>query len=145
MHNRVVSSGFISSIVALLVGSVFNTYGAWGLMLTQAETTAGRWIIAISIGIFLAWVYSFFRNNFFVQSTPAFRGVAFGLLVWLATLVLATLIEEFRVFAFKVPVGSTLFLTAIWHAIWGGVLASSYEAGGEVREIRTAARVRRTR
>lgn len=130
MHNRIVSAGLVSAIVALVVGSVFNTYGAWGLMLTQSETTAGRWIIAIAIGIFLAWIYSFFRNNFFVASTPSFRGVAFGLIVWLVTLLLATLIEEFRVFAFKVPVGSTLFLTAIFHAIWGGVLASTYEADG---------------
>ena len=129
MHNRIVSAGLVSSIIALVVGSVFNTYGAWGLMLTQAETTAGRWIIAMAIGIFLAWVYSFFRGNFFVASTPAFRGVAFGLSLWIVTLILATLIEEFRVFAFKVPVGSTLFLTAIFHAIWGGVLASVYEAG----------------
>ncbi len=129
MHNRIVSSGLVSAIVALVVGSVFNTYGSWGLMLTQAETTAGRWIIAMAIGIFLAWVYSFYRNNFFVTSTPAFRGVAFGLIIWIVTLILATLIEEFRNFAFKVPVGSTLFLTAIFHAIWGGVLASVYEAG----------------
>lgn len=129
MHNRIVSAGLVSSIIALVVGSVFNTYGAWGLMLTQAETTAGRWIIAMAIGIFLAWVYSFFRSNFFVASTPAFRGVAFGLIIWIVTLILATLIEEFRVFAFKVPVGSTLFLTAIFHALWGGVLASVYEAG----------------
>ena len=138
MHNRVVSAGFVSAIVALIIGSVFNTYGAWGLMLTQSETTAGRWVIAITLGIFLAWVYSFFRNNFFVNSTPAFRGVAFGLLVWLATLILATLIEEFRVFAFKVPVGSTLFLTAIFHAIWGGVLSSTYEAGDGSTEARSS-------
>lgn len=135
MHNRIVSAGLVSSIISLVVGSVFNTYGAWGLMLTQAETTAGRWIIAMAIGIFLAWVYSFFRNNFFVASTPSFRGVAFGLTVWIITLVLATLIEEFRNFAFKVPVGSTLFLTAILHAIWGGALASVYEAGSVERSV----------
>lgn len=135
MHNRIVSAGLVSAIVSLVVGSVFNTYGAWGLMLTQAETTAGRWIIAMAIGIFLAWVYSFFRNNFFVAATPAFRGVAFGLTFWIVTLILATLIEEFRVFAFKVPVGSTLFLTAILHAIWGGVLASVYESGSGDGEV----------
>lgn len=129
MHNRILSAGIVSSVVALVVGSVFGTYGGWGLLLTQSETTAGRWVIAFCIGIFLAWVYSFFRNNFFVASTPAFRGVVFGLVVWLVTLILATLLDEVRVFAFKVPLGSTLFLTAIFHSVWGGVLASMYESG----------------
>lgn len=128
MNNRVFSAGVVSSVIALVIGSVFNTYGAWGLLLTQSETTAGRWIIAFCIGIFLAWVYSFFRNNFFVTSTPAFRGVVFGLFIWLVTLILATLFDEIRVFAFKVPLGTTLFLTALFHAVWGGVLASMYES-----------------
>lgn len=136
MQNRILASGLVSAIASLIVGSVFGTYGAWGLLLTQSETTAGRWLIAISIGIFLAWVYSFFRRTFLVNSLPASRGVIFGLLVWLATLIIATIIEEVRIFAFKVPFGSTLFLTAILNAIWGGVLATSYESNGEDRAVR---------
>lgn len=142
MYNRVVTSGIVSAIVALVVGSVFGTYGAWGLVLTQAESTAGRWVIAIAAGIFLAWVYSYFRKNFFITSTPSFRGVAFGLVVWLVTIILATMVEQMREFAFKAPVGSTLFLTAIFHAIWGGVLGSVYEAGQETR-VRVASRIRK--
>lgn len=140
MHNRIISGGIVSAVVSLVVGSVFGTYGAWGLLLTQSETTAGRWVIAFCIGIFLAWLYSFFRNSFFVTSTPAFRGVIFGLFIWLVTLILATLFDEVRVFAFKVPLGSTLFLTALLHAVWGGVLASMYEAGPIVRTLPAASK-----
>lgn len=142
MYNRTVSSGIVSAVVALIVGSIFGTYGAWGLLLTQAESTAGRWVIAIAIGIFLAWVYSYFRNNFFITSTPSFRGVAYGLVIFLVTVILATMFEQMRGFAFKAPVGSTLFLTAIFHAIWGGVLSSVYEAGQESR-VRIASRIRK--
>lgn len=143
MQNRILSSGFVSTVAALIVGSVFGTYGAWGLLLTQSETTAGRWLIAISIGVFLAWLYSFFRRTFFITSLPASRGVIFGLLIWLVTLILATLIEEVRIFAFKVPVGSTLFLTAILNAVWGGVLATTFESSEEKGTRATSARVRR--
>jgi hypothetical protein len=143
MSNRVVSSGVVSAVIALVVGSVFGTYGAWGLLLTQSETTAGRWVVAIAVSIFFAWVYSFFRNNFFVASSPAFRGVVFGLFIWLGSLILATLVEDIRVFAFKAPVGSTLFLTAILYSIWGGVLASTFEANSETPSV-VASRTRGT-
>lgn len=146
MHNRVFSSGFVSAIVALIVGAVFGTYGAWGLLITQAENTAGRWVIAIAVSVFFAWVYSYFRGNFFVASTAAFRGVVFGLSIWLLSIIIATLVEEVRVFAFRVPVGATLFLTAMMFAIWGAVLAIIYETGISTRVDRergTPARARR--
>lgn len=128
MDSRAIKSGVGSSIVGLLVGGVLGTYGGWAPVFELASTQIGFWVIALSLGVALSYIYGSWFNSF-LPGSAALRGGVFGILVWILMLILGGVSVFFKDATYPDPAGSTVFLTLILHVIWGKVLGILYEAG----------------
>ncbi|OGY24605.1 MAG: hypothetical protein A2Y57_02055 [Candidatus Woykebacteria bacterium RBG_13_40_7b] len=120
-------AGTGATIVGLLVGGVLGTYGGWTPLLDLANTLIGSWIIAITLGVILVYLYGYLGFVNFLPGTAATKGVIYGLLVWVLLLIIGAIAPYFKDAVYTQPVGTTLFNTAILHIVWGSVLGYLYE------------------
>lgn len=128
MDPRAIRAGIGASLVGLFVGGVLGTFGGWAPVFALANSQVGFAIIAIVLGIVLAYIYGYWFNSF-LPGTTVIRGAIFGVLVWILMLILGGVSVFFKEATYPDPAGATIFLTLVLHAVWGGVLGLLYEAG----------------
>ena len=126
MDPRAIRAGVSASLIALLVGAAFGTYGGWSPVFELAGTIFGFWAVAIVLGTVLAYIYGYWFNAF-LPGTPVIRGVIYGLLVWILMLILGGVSTFFKEATYPNPAGPTVFLTLMLHVVWGTVLGILYE------------------
>jgi len=124
---NIVLAGASASLIGLVAGSLLGTFGAWGLALDQSPTPAGRWIIALTLGVVLAAVYVYAGFSKFLPGTAVDKGVVFGLLLWVVTLVVGAIVSGVGNYAFADPASRTVFLSLVLFVIWGGFLGFLYQ------------------
>lgn len=124
---NIVLAGLGASLVALVAGSLLGTFGAWGIALDQSPTPAGRWIIALTLGVIMSAVYVYAGFSKFLPGSAVDRGVVYGLLIWVVTLVLGAIVGSLGNYAFAEPSSRTVFLSLVLHIIWGGTLGFLYQ------------------
>lgn len=128
MDPRAIRAGVGASVVGLLAGGVLGTYGGWAPVFSQAATQIGFWVVAIVLGIALAYIYGFWFDSF-LPGSAATKGLIYGVLVWILMLILGGVSAFFKEATYPDPAGSTIFLTLVLHGVWGSVLGLLYEAG----------------
>jgi hypothetical protein len=126
MDQRAIRAGVGATIVALLLGAALGTYGGWTPVFSLASTLFGFWLVAVILGIALAYIYGYWFNSF-LPGTVIIRGIIFGVLVWILMLILGGVSSFFKTATYPNPAGSTIFLTLLLHAAWGAVLGILYE------------------
>jgi hypothetical protein len=127
MDSQVVRAGIGSGLVALLVGGVLGTYGGWAAVFELAASNFGFWVVAVSLSVFIAYVYGYWFNAF-LPGTTVVRGALYGVLVWILMLILGGVFAFFKEATYPDPAGPTVFMTLVLHIVWGGVLGLLYEA-----------------
>ncbi len=120
---KVIVAGVGAAVIAYLSGAVLGTYGAWSLLLDQATTVLGRWLIAMVIGVALAEAYQFFNFAKTLPGDTLVNGAIFGLFIWLITLVAGIVFVNVGQYVFVSPTSTNLFLQVLLHIVWGSTLA----------------------
>ncbi|MEX0621792.1 MAG: hypothetical protein WD187_02275 [Candidatus Woykebacteria bacterium] len=126
MDSRTVRAGTGAGVVALLLGGALGTYGGWSAVFSLAANDVGFWLIAVSLSVFLAFIYGYWFNAF-LPGTSTVRGATYGVLVWILMLILGGVFAFFREATFPDPSGPTVFLALILHVVWGAVLGVLFE------------------
>lgn len=121
MDPRTVRAGVGSGVVALLAGAALGTYGGWTPVFSLAASDFGFWIVALTLSVVIAYVYSYWFDAF-LPGSAVIRGVIFGILVWILMLILGGVSDFFKEATYPDPAGPTIFLTLVLHVIWGSVL-----------------------
>ncbi len=127
MDPRVVKAGAGASILGLLAGAVLGTYGGWSTVFSLATSEIGSWLIAIVLGIVLAYIYAYWFNAF-LPGTAIVRGATYGVLLWILMLILGGVSTFFKEATYPNPAGPTIFLTLVLHVVWGAALGLLYES-----------------
>lgn len=128
MSKNVYTAGLAAGLVGLIAGGLFGTYGAWSILLDLPRTSAGRWLLGLTLGIVFAVVYDYFNLQKSLPGDGRVRGVIYGLLIWVATLIIGLIVPKVGDLTFAAPVGTTLVLTAFLNIIWGFVFGTIYES-----------------
>lgn len=126
MSYNVLASGFLATVLALVVGVTFGTLGGWEPILGLAATQLGSWIIAIFFGIVLALIYQNFGFSQFLPGQNLVKGATFGFLVWVMILIVGAFWAPVNLAAFSVPAAGIIL-----HLIWGATLAFFLEVWPE--------------
>lgn len=119
MSKNVYAAGVIAGVVALIVTAIFETSGAWGLLLSVTNNPVGRWLIGITASVVLVTLYEYLDLSRSLPGDSKIRGALYGLLVWVATLIVGLIIPAVGSYTYEAPQMSTLILTAAIFLIWG--------------------------
>ncbi|OGY29474.1 MAG: hypothetical protein A3F35_01925 [Candidatus Woykebacteria bacterium RIFCSPHIGHO2_12_FULL_45_10] len=126
MEARILRAGIGATAVGLIAGGALGSYGGWAPLLALSNNYLGVWVIAATLGVFLAYLYA----NWFdalLPGTTAVRGAIFGALVWVLLLILGGVSSFFKEAVYPDPAGSSLFLSLVLHLVWGSILGLIYE------------------
>ncbi|GEM_PF-3004687 len=119
MSKNVYAAGVVAGVVALIVSGLFGTNGAWGLLLNMTDNPAGRWLIGITASVILVTLYEYLDLSKSLPGDSKVRGALYGILIWVASLIVGLVIPTVGSYAYAAPQLSTLTLTAATHLIWG--------------------------
>lgn len=122
LDSRNLRAGTYAGIVLLLVGFVFGNFGGWTAIFGVSRNIFGVWVLGITFSIALAYVYNTWFANF-LPGTTLIRGVFFGLLVWIAFLILGGLSNFFKDSVYGPNNSSILFTSLVTSIIWGAMLS----------------------
>jgi len=122
MDAKIIRAGIYSTVILLLVGFSFNTFGGWGPLYQLPGNILGAGVLATVFSILLAYVYVSWFDNF-LPGTAVTRGALFGCLVWIAFLVLGGLSSFFKDAVYPQTNSTPIFLSLILNIIWGTFLA----------------------
>lgn len=121
MDSKNLRVGFNSSIVALLAGAAIGTFGGWLPLVNQSENLLGKVLIGILFSVGLTYLYSQYLANF-LPGTALLKGVLFGILVWIAFLIVGNLAFFKEAVYPAADKERFLFLSLVVHLSWGAAL-----------------------
>lgn len=121
MDSRNLRAGTYSGIVLLLVGYAFGNFGGWAPIFNVGNSIFGVWILAIFFSVILVYIYNTWFANF-LPGSSILRGVLFGILVWIAFLILGGLSSFFKDSVYGPNNSSILFTSLITGLIWGAAV-----------------------
>lgn len=127
MDAKITRAGLYSSVILLLVGLAFKTFGGWGPIFQLTGNNLGATILAVAFSILFAFIYHTWFNNF-LPGSPMVRGALFGCLVWILFLVLGGLSSFFKEAVYPENNSTPIFLSLILNIIWGSSLATFLES-----------------
>lgn len=119
MSKNVYAAGVVAGVIVLIVSGLFETNGAWGLLLNLTGNPAGRWLVGITASVVLVTLYEYLDLSKSLPGDSKIRGALYGLLVWVATLIVGLVIPAVGSYTYQTPQMSTLVLTAAVFLIWG--------------------------
>lgn len=128
MSQKGLVAGFLASIIGLIFGQAVGGLGIWNAVAEAAKTPAGGWLVLLVIGTALGYVYSYFGFDKLFGKEALVKGVAYGILVWIVTLILAAIFPTLGQVAFADPIRANLFLQALTHLVWGASLGLIYQS-----------------
>lgn len=127
MSEKGLVAGFLSTIVALIFGEAIGGLGVWSAVADAARTPAGGWLVLLAIGTSLGYLYSYFGFDKLFGKEAVVKGAAYGMLIWIVTLILAAVFPALSQVAFAEPIRANLFLQALTHLVWGATLGLVYQ------------------
>lgn len=123
MDTRNLRAGTYAGIILLLLGFVFGTFGGWSAIFDVSKNTFGVWVLALFFSVALTYLYnSWFAS--FLPGTNLVKGVLFGILVWIAFLVLGGVSNFFKDAVYGPTNSSILFNGLVISVIWGAAIGS---------------------
>ena len=128
MSEKGLVAGFLSTIVALIFGEAIGGLGIWSAIADAALTPAGGWLVLLAIGVGLGYLYSYFGFDKLFGKEAVVKGAAYGMLIWIVTLILAAIFPTLGNAAFAEPIRAKLFLQALTHLVWGATLGLTYQS-----------------
>jgi len=120
-------AGFYASIIALIFGSLVGGLGVWSVFAATSKTVLGGWLILLVIGLALGYLYSFINYDKFFKKEYIVKGTAYGVVIWLITLILAGIFPILGQAAFAQPLRTVLFVQLLTHLVWGATLGYLFE------------------
>ncbi|OGE05122.1 hypothetical protein A3B51_00585 [Candidatus Curtissbacteria bacterium RIFCSPLOWO2_01_FULL_41_18] len=120
-------SGFYASIIGLLFGSAVGGLGIWTAVAASVKTPLGGWLIFLVIGSALGYLYSFFKFSEFFGKEAIIKGAAYGIVIWIASLILASIFPALGQAAFVDPIRANLFVQLMTSLVWGASLGLLFE------------------
>ena len=120
-------AGFLASIIALIFGSAVGGLGVSTAVAAAARTAVGGWLILLVIGTTAGYIYTFVKFNEFFGKEALVKGAAYGVVIWIITLVLAGIFPVLGEAAFAQPLRAGLFLQLLTYLVWGSALGLFYK------------------
>lgn len=127
MGQKGLIAGFYASIIGLLFGSAVGGLGVWTVVAASAKTPLGGWLILLVIGSAFGYLYSFFKFSEFFGKEALMKGVAYGVVIWIASLITASIFPVLGRAAFVDPIRSNLFVQLMTSIVWGASLGLLFE------------------
>lgn len=130
MSQKGLTAGFVATVIALVFGTAVGGLGMWNAVAAAAKTPVGGWLVLLVIGTALGYLYSFVTHaqyDKFFGKELVVKGVVFGVVVWIVTLILASIFPVLGEAAFAQPIRATLFLQFLTHLVWGASLGLLYQ------------------
>lgn len=127
MGQKGLISGFYASIIGLLFGWAVGGLGIWTAFAASARTPLGGWLILLVIGSALGYLYSLIKFSDLFGKEAIIKGASYGVIVWIASLIVASIFPALGQSAFVEPIRSTLFVQLLTHIVWGASLGLLYE------------------
>ena len=122
MDSKVIRAGINSAVIALLSGTILGTFGGWSAVYNLAPNLFGIVIMASVFSILLGYIFSYWFADF-LPGTSVLKGALFGILVWIAFLILGGVSTFFKDAVYASNNGQILFLALINNLIWGATLS----------------------
>lgn len=129
MDSKVIRAGINSAVITLLSGTILGTFGGWSAVYNLAPNLFGIVILASVFSILLCYIFSYWFADF-LPGTSLLKGALFGILVWIAFLILGGVSTFFKDAVYASNSGQILFLALINHLIWGAILSIFLESKG---------------
>jgi uncharacterized membrane protein YagU involved in acid resistance len=127
LSQKALIAGFLATFIAIIFGKMTEGLGVWLSFEATAKTVLGGWLVLLVIGSSLGYLYSFVKFSQLFGKEAVVKGAAYGVVVWIATLILASIFPVLASTAFAEPIRTTLFLQLLTHVVWGVSLALLYE------------------
>ena len=127
MGQKGLIAGFYASIIALIFGSLVGGLGVWSVFAATSKTVLGGWLILLVIGSALGYLYSFVNYDKFFKKEFVVKGAAYGIVIWIITLILAGIFPILGQVAFAQPLRTVLFVQALTHLVWGAILGYLFQ------------------
>ena len=127
MGQKGLIAGFYASIIALIFGSLVGGLGVWSVFAATSKTVLGGWLILLVIGSALGYLYSFINYDKFFKKEYIVKGAAYGIVIWIITLILAGIFPILGQAAFAQPLRTVLFVQLLTHLVWGATLGYLFE------------------
>ena len=127
MGQKGLIAGFYASIIALIFGSLVGGLGVWSVFAATSKTVLGGWLILLVIGSALGYLYSFVNYDKFFKKEFIVKGAAYGIVIWIISLILAGIFPILGQVAFAQPLRTVLFVQALTHLVWGATLGYLFE------------------
>ena len=127
MGQKGLIAGFYASIIALIFGSLIGGLGVWSVFAATSKTVLGGWLILLVIGLALGYLYSFINYDKFFKKEYIVKGAAYGIVIWIITLILAGIFPILGQAAFAQPLRTVLFVQLLTHLVWGATLGYLFE------------------
>ncbi len=127
MGQKGLIAGFYATIIGLLFGSAVGGLGMWTAVAASAKTPLGGWLILLLVGSFFGYLYSFFKFNEFFGKDAVIKGVAYGIVIWIASLIVASIFPALGQATFIEPIRANLFVQLTTSVVWGASLGLLFE------------------
>lgn len=128
MSQKGAVAGFYATLIALIFASLVGGLGIWAVFAATAKTLLGGWLILLLIGSSLGYFYSYFKFDKLFAKETVVRGAAYGVLIWIFTLILAGIFPILGQAAFAEPIRTSLFLQLLTHTVYGAALGLLFES-----------------
>lgn len=128
MSRKGLIAGFYAAIIALIFAGFVGGLGIWAVAAATAKTVFGGWLILLLIGSAFGYLYSYFRFDKLFAKETVVKGAAYGVIIWILTLILAGIFPILGQAAFAEPIRTSLFLQLLTHVVYGATLGFLFES-----------------
>lgn len=98
-----------------------------GALAQVAKTPLGGWLLLLLIGSCLGYLYSYLGFNKLFGKEVTIKGAAYGVVVWIISLIVASNFPYLGNATFVEPIRTTLFLQVATSIVWGAALGLFFE------------------
>lgn len=127
LTQKALVAGLYASVIGLVFGAAVGGLGAWQAVAAASKTPIGGVFVLLLIGSIFGYLYSFIGFDKWFKKEALVKGAAYGVLIWIATLIVAGIFPVAGETAFSQPLRAGLFVQLLTHLVWGASLGLLYE------------------